>query len=89
MQSASPTSATTTPVDLQADQEREKVLAQLPQIPLSLDSITHVVCFPQVFGVQGNNQSSVRILCIDKKTGRLIDDGSNVCITDRGCTGEF
>jgi hypothetical protein len=58
----------------------ESVLAQIPDPPLLLDSITHVVCAPRVCGIQGN-RSYVRINELAPKSAKMVDGGSNVCVT--------
>jgi hypothetical protein len=82
MRPPSPTSVTTI-LDLRKDQVMESVMAQLPEMPSILDSVTHVVCSPRVCGIQGDDGSSVRIIHITESltNGNLIDGGSNVCVT--------
>jgi hypothetical protein len=46
-----------------------------------LDSVTRIVCSLRVCGVRGDNMTSVKILRIAESNGKLIDGGSNVCIT--------
>ncbi len=60
----------------------ESVMAQLPEVPSILDSVTHVVCSPRVCGIRGNYGSLVRIMHITESltNGNLIDGVSNVCI---------
>ena len=65
-------------VDLRYD---ESVLAQLLMISSILDSVTHVVCTPQVCGVHSDDVSSVKILRITDTAGTLMNGGSNVCVT--------
>jgi hypothetical protein len=54
MQPPSPTIVTTM-LDLHKDQVMESIMAQMPEAPSILDSVTHVVCSPQVCGVRGND----------------------------------
>jgi len=68
-------------VDLRYDQELESAIAQIPTMPSILDSMTHVVCSPQVCGVTSDDVSSVKILRVTDTAGTLIDGGSNVCVT--------
>ena len=71
-----------TQLDLRADQEVDSSLALLPyQIPSILDSVTHVVCSSRMCGVRGDDMTSVRILRVAETNGKLIDGGSNVCVT--------
>jgi hypothetical protein len=56
-------------------------MAELPQLPLITNSITHVVCSPRVCGVQGNARLLVTICWVLKPTTHMIDGGLNVCIT--------
>ncbi len=57
-----PTSPTSiiVPIDLYTNQEAESALAQLPQMLSIVDSVTHVVCSPQVCGIQSNGRSSFK-----------------------------
>jgi len=66
---------------LRYDQEADSLLAQLPPAASILDRVTHVVCCTRVCGVNRDDLSSVRILCVSDAAGNLIDGGSNVCIT--------
>jgi hypothetical protein len=59
----------------------ESVLAQLPDLPSILDSVTHFVCFPRVCRVHGDSLSYVRINGVTPKSKKMVDGGSNVCIT--------
>jgi len=68
-------------VDLRYGQELESAIAQLPTMPSILDSVMHVVCSPQVCGVNSDDVSSVKILQVTDTAGTLIDGESNVCIT--------
>ena len=71
-----------TQLDLHAKQDVDSTLALLPyQIPSILDSVTRVVCSLRVCGVCGKDMTSVKILRIAKSNGKLIDSGSNVCVT--------
>ena len=81
MRPTSPTPVVTTVLDLRQDQHVESILAQLPHIPLIMDSVTHVVCSPRVCGVRSDDVSSVKILRVSDKSGHLIDGRSNVCVT--------
>jgi hypothetical protein len=58
----------------------ESVLAQIPDPPLLLDSVTHVVCSPRVCSIQGD-RFYVRINGLAPKSAKMVDGGSNVCIT--------
>jgi hypothetical protein len=58
----------------------ESVLAQIPDLPLLLGSVTHIVCSPRVCGVQGDH-SYVRINGLASKSVKMVDGGSNVCVT--------
>ena len=68
-------------IDLRYDQDLESALPQLPAMPSLLDSVTHVVCSPRVCGVTSDDFSSVKILRVTDTAGKLIDGGSNVCVT--------
>jgi hypothetical protein len=60
----------------------DSVMAQLPEVPSILDSVTHVVCSPRVCGIRGNDGSLVRIMHVTESltNGNLINGGSNVCV---------
>jgi hypothetical protein len=62
----------------------ESVLAQLPDLPSILDSITHVVCSLCICSVHGNH-SYVRINGVTPKSAKMVDGGSNVCVTGDLC----
>ena len=71
-----------TQLDLCANQEVDSTLALLPyKIPSILDSVTRIVCSSRVCGVRSNDMTSVTILHIAETNGKLIDGGSNVCVT--------
>jgi hypothetical protein len=46
-----------------------------------LESVTRIVCSLRVCGVCGNDMTSVKILRVAESNGKLIDGGSNVCVT--------
>ena len=71
-----------TQLNLHPDQELDSTLALLPyQIPSILDSVTRVVCSSRVCGIRGDDKTSVKILRVSDCNGKLIDGGSNVCVT--------
>jgi hypothetical protein len=53
-------------------------IANIPDFPLVMDSITQVVGSPRVFGLQDNSRSSVLVW---KTSSTLIDGGANICLT--------
>jgi hypothetical protein len=81
MRPPSPASVTTI-LDLRKDQVMESVMAQLPEVPSILDSVTHVVCSPRICGIRGDDGSSVRIMRVTESStnGNLINGGSNICV---------
>jgi hypothetical protein len=82
MQPPSTPTICVTQLDLRADQEVDSTLALLPyQIPSILDSVTRVVCSSLVCGVRSDDMTSVKILRVAETNGKLIDGGSNVCVT--------
>ena len=82
MQPPFPPAICITHLDLRADQEVDSSLALLPyQIPSILDSVTRVVCSSRMCGVRGDDMTSVTILRVAETNGKLIDGGSNVCVT--------
>jgi hypothetical protein len=78
---ASPTSVSTTTINLQGDQELDSILAQLPLVPYLMDSVTHVVCSPCICGVHGNDRSAIKIMRVAKGSGKMINSRSNICVT--------
>jgi hypothetical protein len=58
----------------------ESVLAQLPDLPSILDSVTYVVCSPCICGVH-DDRSYIRINGVTPKSANMVDVGSNVCVT--------
>ncbi len=75
----SPTSIT---VDLLATQASTSLLANLPDLPSLTNSVTHVVCSPRVCGVHADNRlSSITIHSNSGLATRMVDSGSNVCVT--------
>jgi hypothetical protein len=46
-----------------------------------MDSVTHVVCSLHVCGVRGNARSTVKTIRGAKGGGKLINSGSNICVT--------
>jgi hypothetical protein len=74
----SPTSVT---VDLLATQASTSLLANLPDLPSLTNSVTHVVCYPRVCGVHADRLSSITIHSDSESATRMVDGGSNVCVT--------
>jgi hypothetical protein len=72
---------TTLAIDLCAEQISDSFLATLPQPPSITDSVMHIVCSPCVCGVHIDRKSSITIHCNPTSTNRMIDGGSNVCMT--------
>ena len=75
-----PISPTSVTIDLRANQELDSTLAQLPDLPSIMDSVTHVVCSPRVCGVHGDS-SSIKLHNNMLKAQKMVDGGSNVCVT--------
>jgi hypothetical protein len=46
-----------------------------------MDSVIHVVCSLCVCGVHGDDRSAVKMMRVAKGSGRLINGGSNICVT--------
>ncbi len=53
-------------------------IAPLISIP---NSVTDVMCTPRVCGLRGNAKSSVTICAVKSGHDRMVDGGSNVCVT--------
>ena len=75
-----PISPTSVTIDLRANQELDSTLAQLPDLPSIMDSVTHVVCSPRVCGVHGDS-SSITLHKNMSKAQKMVDGGSNICVT--------
>ena len=76
-----PRSPTSVAIDLRSDDTAASLLATLPDIPSTIDSVTHIVCSPRVCGVQSDLRSSIRLRDGTLSSPRMIDGGSNVCVT--------
>jgi hypothetical protein len=72
---------TTVAIDLHAEQVSDSLLATLSQLPSITDSVMHVVCSPHVCGVHTDHKSSTTIRRNPTSTNRMIDGGSNLCVT--------
>ncbi len=53
-------------------------LAELPDFPLVMDSITHVVGSPRMFGLRTDCSSYAQV---KRTSATLIDGGANICLT--------
>jgi hypothetical protein len=47
----------------------------------NLSTVTHLVASPRIYGLCGDGAFYVKVCIIDGKLSRLIDGGSNVCVT--------
>jgi hypothetical protein len=65
------------------DQYFASVLAGLPDIPSTMDSVTRVISSPWVCGLNGDTRSTIRAL--RHGSGRpfssMVDGGANICLT--------
>jgi hypothetical protein len=79
----SPTTPFEFPFDPMVDQYFASVLAGLPDIPSTMDSVTRVISSPRVCGLNGDTRSTIRAL--RHGSGRpfslMVDGGANICLT--------
>jgi hypothetical protein len=78
-----PALPTTVAVDLRAELGLDLPVADAPT---QTDSVTHVVCSTRVFGLRGDSHSTVTVLPHPSAPGRMVDGGSNVCVTRDLCS---
>jgi hypothetical protein len=71
------------PFDPTVDQYFDSVLAMLPEIPSTMDSVTRVITNPCVCGLNGDSRSWVRTLHpgIIHRFSSMVDGGANLCLT--------
>jgi hypothetical protein len=78
----SPTTPFGFPFDPTSDQAFAGMVAELPDLPNTIDSVMHVVGLPRVCGLSGNSMTLVTIrssgLAYDST---LVDTGANICVT--------
>jgi hypothetical protein len=77
----SPTTPLAFPFNYGSDQTLDELLADLPDSPSTMDSVTHIVGIPRVCGLSGDVSTTVTV----KQTGvrnylTLVDMGANICI---------
>ncbi len=88
----SPTMLFEFPFDLKADQYYDSMLAELPDISSTMDSVTRVVGNPQVCGLTGDTHSHVQVMQLEtvKDFSSMVDGGDNMsyrhAITPCGCS---
>ncbi len=59
------------------------MLAELPDIPSTIDSVTRIVGNPRVCGLTGDTCSHVRVMRLEtvKDFSSTVDGGANICLT--------
>jgi hypothetical protein len=78
----SSTSAFDFPFDLTPSQALVGMMADLPDIPSILDSVTHVVGLPRICDLSGNTSSTVTVHPSGSNDDTtLVDTGVNMCVT--------
>jgi hypothetical protein len=78
----SSTSAFDFPFDLTPAQALDGMMAELPDLPSILDSVTHVVGRLRICGLLGNTLSTVTVYPSGSNDDMtLVDTGTNICIT--------
>jgi hypothetical protein len=80
--SPSPTTPFAFPFDPTSDQALDGMLADLPYMPMAMDSVTHMVGLPCICGLSDDSSTSVtvRMSGLGGNT-TLVDTGANICIT--------
>jgi hypothetical protein len=78
---SSPTTPIAFPFDHGSDQALDELLADLLDLPSTMDSVTHIVGVPCICGLSGDMSTTVTVL----QTGvhndsTLVDTGTNICI---------
>jgi hypothetical protein len=76
----SPTTPFEFPFDLTVDQYFASVLAGLPDIPSTMDSVTRVISSPRVCGLNGDTWSTIRALRHGSghPFSSMVDGGANI-----------
>jgi hypothetical protein len=79
----SPTMPFEFPFDPKANQCYASMLAEVPDIPSTMDSVTQVVSNPQICGLTGDTCSHVRVMQLEtvKNFSSMVDGGANICLT--------
>jgi hypothetical protein len=57
------------------------MLADLPDMPFAMDSVTHVVSLPRICCLSGDSLTSVTIHTSSANNMPLLDMGANICVT--------
>jgi hypothetical protein len=71
------------PFDHTGVQDFDSVIATLPDLPSTMDSVTRVITTPRVCGLNGDAQSRVRTMSTGtgKRFTSMVDGGANICLT--------
>jgi hypothetical protein len=78
----SPTTLFGFPLDPTSDQAFAGMVAELPDLPNTMDSIMHVVGLPRVCGLSGDSMTLVTIRSSGSAyDSTLVDTGANICVT--------
>jgi hypothetical protein len=79
----SPTTPFEFPFDPKADKNYDSMLAELPDIPSTMDSVMRVFGTPRVCGLVGDSQSTVwvTLLAALLHFSSVVDGGMNICLT--------
>jgi hypothetical protein len=68
-------------VDLSYDANTQMSATDIAPLISIPDSVSHVVCTLRVCGLRGDAKSSVTICPATRAPDRMVDGGSNVCVT--------
>jgi hypothetical protein len=64
-----------------SDQALAGMLADLPDMPAAMDSVTHVIGLPRICGLSFDTSTSVTIHTSSVNDVPLLDTGANICMT--------
>ena len=80
---SSPSTPFEFPVDDGGAQYFDSVIATLPDIPSTMDSVTRIITSPRVCGLNGDARSRVQRASAggDKGFSSMVDGGANICLT--------
>jgi hypothetical protein len=69
------------PLNPTSDQALVGMIADLPDMPTAMDSVTHVIGLLHICGLSGDSLTSVTIHTSSANNIPLLDMGTNICVT--------
>lgn len=80
---SSPSTPFEFPVNDDGAQYFDNVIAELPDIPSTMDSVTRIITSPRVCGLNGDARSRVQRASAggDQRFSSMVDGGANICLT--------